>query len=132
MYKRQPADQTEEVEADVLPVCIVEPPLKVQEADSNESKVVAARYVACLMARHNEAGFGDLRAALSKKSSSFALRMTDGTGEKKVEFLALSLLLLIRVGVSSIITDTLIDDNHIDHRIDDNPFGPFVGPSPWR
>ncbi len=128
----QPADQTEEVEADVLPVCIVEPTLKGQKAGSPESKVVAARYVACLMARHNEAGFDDLRAALSQKCGNFARRMTEGTGETKVEFRALSLLLLIRVGVSSIITDTLIDDNHIDHRIDDNPFGPFVGPSPWR
>ena len=94
--------------------------------------VVAAQRVACLLAMHNEAGFEELRGLLSHNSTTFARKMTDGTGEKELRFRALSLLLLIRVGVSSSITDNLIADNHSDHRLDDTPFGPFVGPLPRR
>ena len=94
--------------------------------------VVAAQRVACLLAMHNEAGFEELRKVLTNSSKRFALKRSDGTGEKKLQFRALSLLLLLRVGVSSSITDNLIADNHSDHRLDDTPFGPFVGPLPRR
>ena len=85
--------------------------------------VMAAKRVSCLLALHNELGFERLRETLCRESSEFERATTEGNGEMRLEFKALSLLLLIRVGVSSIITDNLISDN---------PFGPFVGPSHGR
>ena len=91
--------------------------------------VIAAQSVSCLLALHNEVGFAALREELCGKEKDFEMTKTNGNGERNLEFMALSPLLLTRVGVSSIITDNHFDDNHIDHHIADNPFGPFVGSS---
>ena len=132
-YDQQPNQRQEE--QDMFPGREVNPLFGECERQTYVDRdccVVAAQRVACLLAMHNEAGFEKLRGLMSQKSTTFARKKTDGTGEKELRFRALSLLLLIRVGVSSSITDNLIADNHSDHRLDDTPFGPFVGPLPRR
>ena len=94
--------------------------------------VIAAQSVSCLLALHNEVGFELQRVELCRKEKDFEMTKTIGNGEREIEFMALSPLLLTRVGVSSIIADNHFDDNHIDHHIADNPFDPFVGSSHWR
>ena len=94
-----------------------------------ESYVIAAQRVSCLLALHNELGFEGQRETVCRDDNQFERMSTKGNGETNLEFKALSLLLLIREGVSTIITDNHIYANHIDHRIHDHPFGPFVGSS---
>ena len=124
--------QMEEALQPVFPGRDVETMFREHEREAyacQESFVIAAQRVSCLMALHNEVGFEGLRETLCRDDEAFESKATNGSGETTLEFMELPLMLLIRIGVSSMSSDAHIDDNCVDHPVDDYLFGPFVGSS---
>ena len=100
--EKMPPVATGAQQVDLFPDRRVEPIFDLCEPPqyyNPDSYVIAAQHVACLLARHNEVGFERLREDLESKSPAFAKLKTEGNGETWLPFQALSLLLLIRVGV---------------------------------